>query len=509
MTPVVALVCALALLTYPLPAGAQENRAARVASEWRQSHERQIIEEYFEFLKIPNVSRDKTNIRRNAEYLLKMMNTRGIASRLFEAPDTAPVVYGELLAPGATHTYVFYAHYDGQPVDPKDWATPPFKPVLRTRRLDNGGEIIPVLTHGQPIDPQWRIYARSASDDKAQILALLTAVDALRAAGLKPRANIKFVFEGEEEIGSPNLHKILSANRDLLKADLWLICDGPEHPSGHQTVTFGARGVQPLEITVYGPKRELHSGHYGNWAPNPALMLSQLLASMKGADGRVTIDHFYDGIVPLSELEKNAIAETPDEDEALRRDMWLGRTDGGGKRLAELINLPSLNIRGLASAHVGTQAANVIPATATAAIDLRLVKGVPHEQQAARVIDHIRKQGYYVTTSEPDEQTRLANPKVARVVVDPSGYDAVRTRMDLPIAQRVIAVARSVRSPVVLEPTSGGSVPLVVIEDILGVPTLSIPVVNYDNSQHSNNENVRLLNLWNGIEMQTALLMME
>src|SRR5262249_2575926 len=162
--------------------------------------------------------------------------------------------------------------------------------------------------------------------------------------------------------------------------------------------------------------------------------------------------------------------------------------EGGGKRLAELINLPSLNIRGMVSAHVGDQAANVIPASANASIDLRLVKGIDHETQAARVIEHIRRQGYYVTANEPDESTRRAHPGVARVIVDPAGYDAVRTSMDLPAAQQVIATLRTVRSPLVLEPTSGGSVPLVVIETILGVPTISVPVVNYDNSQHSSNE---------------------
>jgi acetylornithine deacetylase/succinyl-diaminopimelate desuccinylase-like protein len=137
------------------------------------------------------------------------------------------------------------------------------------------------------------------------------------------------------------------------------------------------------------------------------------------------------------------------------RDMWLPRTDGAGTALAELINLPSLNIRGMSSGHVGNQAANVIPATATAAIDLRLVKGIGHRQEVDRVIAHIRKQGFYVTTSEPDEATRRTHPNVAWVAVDPSGYDAVRTPMDLPIAQRVVAVVRSVHTPVVLQPTTG------------------------------------------------------
>lgn len=490
---------------------AQENetgRAVNAVREWRQAREPQLIDEYMAFLKIPNVSRDRANVRRNADYVLDMMRKRGITSLLLEVPDASPIVYGEILSPGAAHTYVFYAHYDGQPVDPKDWVTPPFEPVLRSARLDKGGQVVTLPAAGQRVNPEWRIYARSASDDKANIFAMLSAVDALHTSGLKPSANIKFVFEGEEEMESVNLGKILQANKDLLQADLWLICDGPEHASGRQTVTFGARGIQQLEVTIYGPTRELHSGHYGNWAPNPAMMLAQLLASMKGADGRVMIEHFYDGVVPLSPLEQRAIADAPNEDAALMRDMGLARTDGSGRRLAELINQPSLNIRGLSSAHVGAAAANVIPSTATVSLDLRLVKGVTHQQQAERVTAHIRQQGYFVTSADPDEQTRLAHPRIAKVVAA-SGYDAVRTPMDLPAAQAVIAAAKSVRTPVVLEPTSGGSVPLATIQDILGTNTILIPIANADNSQHSANENIRLRNLWNGIDTQAALLMMK
>src|SRR5205085_4253305 len=148
--------------------------------------------------------------------------------------------------------------------------------------------------------------------------------------------------EGEEEIGSEHLADVLETNRDLLRADLWLICDGPQHSSGRQTLMFGARGVQSLEITVYGARAELHSGHYGNWAPNPAMMLARLLASMKDDQGNVLVEHFYDGVQPLSEIEKKALAEIPDFDEQLKKELWLGRTEGSGRSLAELITLPSL-----------------------------------------------------------------------------------------------------------------------------------------------------------------------
>ncbi|MEQ1871420.1 MAG: M20/M25/M40 family metallo-hydrolase [Vicinamibacterales bacterium] len=496
-----------AILVAP-PAQAQDNAGARAARVWRQAHERQILDEYVAFLKIPNVSRDLVNVRRNADYLLREMQRRELKPRLLEVPGAAPVVYGEILVPGATHTYVFYSHYDGQPLDPKEWTTPPFEPTLRTDRLDRGGKVVPFPPVGQRIDPEWRLGARSASDAKAAIFSILTAVEALKAAGVQPRANIKFVFEGEEEMESPNFGRILAANKELLKADLWFICDGPEDPGGRLTVVFGVRGIQKMEVTVYGPNRALHSGHYGNWAPNPGLMLSQLLASMKDADGRVLVEHFYDGVVPLTAAELAAIAES-DSDAVQKKELGLGRVDGSGKSLGELISLPSLNIRGISSGRVGDQAANIIPTTATAAIDMRLVKGVTKEGQVSRVLDHIRKQGYFIVTSEPDDATRLAHPKVAKVVVGTDGYNAARTPMDLPLAQQVLATARSVRSPIAVKPTSGGSTPLDTIQNVLGTQTISIPIANYDNNQHSSNEDIKLQNLWNGFETHAALMTME
>ena len=239
------------------------------------------------------------------------------------------------------------------------------------------------------------------------------------------------------------------------------------HQSRRQQIVFGARGVTTVDITLYGPNHELHSGHYGNWAPNPAMMLARLLASMKDDDGRVLVDHFYDGIEPLSETEKRAIAEAPDVDRDLMRELSLGRTEGGGKKLVELINLPSLNIRGMASARIGAQASNVVPSTATATMDMRLVKGIDPETATRRVIEHIRKQGYFIVDAEPDAQTRMSHPRVARVTVEPGGYNASRTSMDLPISQLVLRTAESARGPVVKLPTMGGSVPLYMIEEIL------------------------------------------
>lgn len=293
-----------------------------------------------------------------------------------------------------------------------------------------------------------------------------------------------------------------------MRSDVWLICDGPVSQNRQQQIYFGARGVVSLQLTVYGPRRELHSGHYGNWAPNPAMRLARLLASMKDDEGRVLIENYYDGIEPLSETEKRALAEAPNNDQALKRELQIAGTEGGGKKLNDLINDPSLNIRGLSSASVGTTARNVIPSTAMAEIDIRLVKGIGHRTAIERVRAHIRKEGYFIVAVEPDETTRLTYPKLIRVV-NSDGYNAARTSMELDISRRIIAAVESARGKTALMPTLGGSVPLYLFTDLLKLPAIGIPIANHDNNQHSANENMRLQNLWDGIETMAALLAMK
>ncbi|HZN12340.1 MAG TPA: M20/M25/M40 family metallo-hydrolase, partial [Blastocatellia bacterium] len=298
----------LILIAGAAPAAAQP-AAVAAARAYRRAHEREIIGELAALLAVPNVASDAPNIGRNAALIVEMLARRGVGARLLEHAGAPPVVYGELRAPGATRTLVFYAHYDGQPVDPAEWVGgEPFRPVLRSGALEAGGREVAPPAGGGRFDPEWRLYARSASDDKAPIVALLAALDALRASRIGLTSNIKFFFEGEEEAGSPHLERIIAAHGDLLASDLWLICDGPVAQNREQQLYFGVRGVTSLELTVYGPRRELHSGHYGNWAPNPAMMLARLLATMKDDDGRVTVPGFYDGVEPLGEAERQALA---------------------------------------------------------------------------------------------------------------------------------------------------------------------------------------------------------
>jgi acetylornithine deacetylase/succinyl-diaminopimelate desuccinylase-like protein len=351
-----------------------------------------------------------------------------------------------------------------------------------------------------------RLYARSASDDKAGVMAILAAVDALRAEGRRPGFNLKIIFEGEEEVASPNLAALLRRHRDLLRSDGWIIFDGPAHPSGPPQVSLGVRGLATGEITIYGPARPLHSGHYGNWAPNPAMMLAQLLASMKDAEGRVTIAAFYDDMAQLSAAEQAAIAAAPHQDRALMAELGLARHEGGNETLTALIHQPSLGITGLRSADTGEAARNIIPASATASFDLRLVMGNDPRRQFDRVVAHVRSQGFEVLDREPTMEERRQYPRIARMTYD-GGYPAERTALDHPLA---VSVRRALDgNPPVVLPSLGGSLPLYVLRQELGAQSVTVSLWNHDNNQHAEDENIRLGHLWDGIAAVAAILTMD
>jgi acetylornithine deacetylase/succinyl-diaminopimelate desuccinylase-like protein len=451
------------------------------------------LTEFQGLLSIPNVASDTVNIRRNAEWIRQALTRRGIQSRLLEVAGAPPVVYGELLSPGARRTIVFYAHYDGQPADAKQWkGSPPWEPSFRG---------------ANPNDPEARLYARSSADDKAPIMAMLAALDRLKAFRLTPTVNLKFVFEGEEEAGSAHLGQILAANRSLIQADYWLICDGPVHQTRRQQIYFGARGVTGLNLTVHGAARELHSGHYGNWSPNPAVMLAHLIASMRDENGQVLIPGFHDGIEPLSAIEKRALAAAPDIDATLMKELQLARVEAPG--VLDVINRPSLNIRGLRAAGVDEESRNVVPASATVSIDIRLVKGNDPARMVELLRNHVASRGYTVLDHVPSPEERLKYPRIASIAAGDHGYRAVRTSMDLPASREIIAAIRGIRPDLILLPTLGGSVPLALIEDVVKVPMIGLPIVNHDNNQHAANENLRLKNLWDGVDLFQTLFRLQ
>ncbi|HYM28659.1 MAG TPA: M20/M25/M40 family metallo-hydrolase, partial [Steroidobacteraceae bacterium] len=366
--------CLGRLLLALLPAAAvpatplnQQVRAYRV------QHEKQIVADFVTLLSMPNVATTVTDVERNAAYLEAQLKARGFATRILAAaPATPPAVFAELRTPGARRTVEFYAHYDGQPVGQKGWIISPFTPSMRTALP----QAVPVDWRAAPgaLDPNWRLYARSAGDDKGSIQALLTAFDALRALGRKPSVNIKLLYEGEEEQGSPHFARIVADNQALLKCDVLIMGDGPMHQSGKQMVNFGNRGIASLTLTVYGPMKPLHDGHYGSWAPSPSVMIADLVMSLRDDDGHIRIPHFYDDVTPPSAADRTAIAAMPPVEADLKQALGLGR-NVGPPRLAEGYLQPTLNVRAIHAGDDGPNAANAIATEGHASLDVRLAPG--------------------------------------------------------------------------------------------------------------------------------------
>ena len=500
MTAAVCRVCLIVLVgaaLAPAAGSAPQTLRARVLAHL-QGRQPELLREYASLLALPNVASDAEGIRRNTESIVRMLEKRGVAARLLDGQGGPPIVYGELQV-GAPKTVVFYAHYDGQPVEPERWASPPWTPVLRDGPLSPSARTLDLATLRGPMDGEWRIFARSASDDKAPILAIAAALDALRATGARPSVNLKLFFEGEEEAGSPHLASVLASHRELLRADAWLLCDGPVHQSRRMQVVFGARGVTDVEITVYGPSRSVHSGHYGNWVPNPAVALAHLVSGLRDPDGRIAIAGFYDDVRAVTPAERTALAAVPDVDAAIRQDLALAATEASGARLVERIMLPALNVRGLQSGAVGAKAQNAIPTEARASIDFRLVPDQTPQKVRERVEAHLVAQGWSIVHAEPTLDERRAAANLVRLDWG-AGYPAARTALELPFSRRLLAVVgEDSEEPAIALPTLGGSVPMLLFIETFRVPVVILPIANHDNAQHAPDENLRLQNLWDGI----------
>jgi acetylornithine deacetylase/succinyl-diaminopimelate desuccinylase-like protein len=266
------------------------------------------------------------------------------------------------------------------------------------------------------------------------------------------------------------------------------------------------RGVVGLELTVYGPTRPLHSGHYGNWAPNPGALIANLVASMRDDDGRVKVAGFYDDVRPITAAERAALAGLPPIDSTLRTSLGLARTEADNAMLAERIMVPALNVRGIRVGGVQETGANVISTEAFASFDIRLVP-VQRPDHVREVMErHIAAQGYHIVRDVPDSATRSRYPRIARLEWE-SGYPAQRAAMDGDFARALLAsLADGAAVPPLAVPTLGGSGPGYLFTEVLGAPVVTLPLANYDNNQHAANENLRLGNLWDGIEMYAGLL---
>jgi acetylornithine deacetylase/succinyl-diaminopimelate desuccinylase-like protein len=485
-------------------ANAHADQVSDQVSQWRQSHEQQIVDQFAGLLSIPNVASDKPNIQRNVDHISMLLMEVGMQVEVLELEGGNPVVFAQRSSPGATKTVMIYIHYDGQPVNVDNWASDPWVPVMRTDMVENGGKQVPMKA---PFDPDWRIFARSAGDDKAPVIALQSALKALAAAGIEPTVNLKVFLEGEEEAGSPNLRRMIETHKDKLSADLWLFCDGPAHQSRRWQLVYGVRGTYGFNLTVYGPNRPLHSGHYGNWAPNPIMLLTELIGSMRAPNGEILVDGYSDQVRPLSPEELSAIAASPQMDEQLTTDLGIG-TPETDDRLELAIARPAMNLRGISGGDVGAQARNVIQPSAEASIGLRLVPAQTPDHLRGVIEKHIEAQGFFIVHDEPTPEQRQRHQRIARLDWSSSGgYPAYRAAFDEPLAMQVSEILYKLSDNTLIQtPTMGGSLPLYIVEDVLNTPILILPIANHDNNQHGANENLRLQNLWDAIEIYAAVL---
>ncbi len=458
-----------------------------------------------EIVSIPNDAAYPEQARDNLEWCKEAFGSRGFTVRELDTGGI-PLLLVEKNKTPFDRSILFYAHADGQAVDPNEWdQEDPFTPVLKERNNQGEWETIPYDKLDNEYDPDWRIFARSTSDDKGPIAMFLTAWDALSEQGFSPDYNVKVILDFEEEQGSPLLPNAVKNHKDKLAADMMIIMDGPRHISNEPTLTYGARGISSITLTTYGPVVPQHSGHFGNYAPNPALLLSQLLASMKSPEGRVLIPGYYDGI-QLSESDKAVLAAVPDDENGIRERLQISRIDDVGTYYQESIQYPSLNIRGMRSAWVGKEKRTIVPSTAIAEIDVRLVKESDPNRLFELIGNHIEQQGFTVLDHEPSKEERMKFSKIVQMNTAIS-YQAFRT----PISSKAGEWLRSVmnrtygKNPVEIR-TSGGSVPISPFVDALGIPAITVPTVNADNNQHSPNENIRLGNYKEGITTFISIL---
>lgn len=474
--------------------------------EYRQKNALSILNDFKAFLSLPNTGAQTGEKQKNAEWIRRYIAERGFSSEIVRAGGS-PYVIAERFEEGATTTVLFYVHFDGQPVIAENWATPPFEPTLRAGTVEANAAVVPWPKSAAAIDPEWRIFARSAGDDKAPIIGLMAALDAMQAAGKRPSINIKLILDGEEEIGSPTLDRILKSHGDRLQSDLILFCDAPLHQSGKRQLVYGMRGAMTLELETYGPARPLHSGHYGNWAPNPTDIMIRALNSLKNPDGSIAVAGYYDDVPDITKAEAAAIANIPDIENQLKHELALAERERPEKRIEELVMEPAIVVKGFQAGGVESESRNIIQPTAKASINFRLVKNQTPKSVERKIEAHFRSLGYHVVNAEPTLDERRQHANIIKLDWRPGGYGAFKTPLDGKESLKLVSILDQIDGQKTMQtPTLGGSLPIVVFEKNLTAPIIVLPIANHDNNQHGRNENMRLQNLWNAISIYAAVI---
>ncbi|MFS4469458.1 M20/M25/M40 family metallo-hydrolase [Maribacter sp. 2210JD10-5] len=469
-----------------------------------KSQVRHTIDELVNFVKIPNDALDADDIDQNLIWLRNKFNERGFNTSVLET-ENLPLFFAALPMDDAKPTVLFYMHLDGQSVDPSKWNQPnPYHIVLKSKDGDEWkNESFEDLN--DDIDYDWRLFGRSTSDDKGPIVMFLNTIDLLKKDAVEIPFNVKVILDGEEEKSSKPLPKAVKTYRELLKADFLVINDGPVHASGKPTVVYGCRGITTLSLTTHGPIKPQHSGHYGNYAPNPGFLLAELLASMKDGEGKVLVKGYYNGI-SLDEPTVTILKSVPDDAMKINSNLAIKTPEKVGGFYQEALQYPSLNIRGLGSGWIGEKARTIVPATATAELDLRLVPESDGTRLKNLVKNHIKEQGFYIKETIPTKEERMAHDKII-TVKEGSVTDAFRTDLNNTYGNFLVnTLKETFNEDVVQIRIMGGTVPIAPFINELKMPAFIVPMVNPDNNQHSPNENLRIGQIAYGIQTFYSIL---
>ena len=460
-----------------------------------------------EFLAIPNDAHNHDDIETNVQWCEDAFAQLKFTTKRLNTP-TVPLLLAERRSDNDNaKTVLVYLQIDGQPVDPNYWFQEnPYKAVVKEKSAEGGWEEVTwSRLLDEKVDPELRIFARSTSDSKAAVIMFLTALKQIDNQGIEPNFHLKVIMDFEEELGSPNLPEAVVNYKDDLAADMLVIFDGPRHITNQPTLTFGARGISTITLKVFGPYFPQHSGHYGNYIPNPALRLSQLISSMKDDAGRVVIPGFYDGI-EISEEVKDILRSVPDDEKYINLKMGIASGDSVANTYQESLQYPSLNVRGMLSGWVGDEVRTIVPSSATAEIDIRLVLESEPERLIGLVKKHISDQGYLLVEDKPTQAQRAKHSRICQFSSETS-YLAFRTDFNSGIGRWLdLALTRAFDVNPIKQRTSGGSIPISPFVNELGIPAVTVPTVNRDNNQHSPNENIRFGNYIDGIKTMFYIL---
>ncbi|MEQ8809311.1 MAG: M20/M25/M40 family metallo-hydrolase [Imperialibacter sp.] len=501
--PAISLFCVCMLIAATFQLAAQKNIDAAIAEVLPAT-----LKKHREFVSLPNVASDKEGIMKNYDWVRKELEQQKFTIKMLES-STLPVMLAERTVSKKAKTILFYLHIDGQPVNAANWdQEDPFTPVLKQLDSQGNWSAIDWKNLDGAIDPDWRIFGRAAADDKAPIMMMLTAVELLDKAKTKLGVNIKIILDPQEEAGSEAFLSTLDQYKADYTADYMIIMDGPAHPTNQPTLTFGCRGNATCSITTYGAKLPQHSGHYGNYVPNPIFTLSHLLASMKDENGKVLVDGYYDGI-EMTPAVTALLSQVPDDNDDIRKGLVIHEAEKVGNNYQEALQYPSLNVRHIDTSWKGPGLKTIIPEEVTAYIDVRLVAETDGGEQLEKIRKHIEKQGFLVLNRAPTDEERLTHQKIATFKTN--GFvNAFRTDMEAPIGQKLrAAFAKEFGTPPVSIRTMGGTVPIIPAINTLGIPAIIVPMVNMDNNQHNPNENIRIGNISQGIKMCMTILTME